>query len=161
MMGHGYHDTQPPQLVNSRTGEGGFSMHGGPYTAPLPSFHSVSSLGRCHTEQVNLGWQLSSTTAADGGFQVLVGSHVGNYELPWEDHESIDHPLVRAVPAMAGSVVFFMGGAVIHGVADTFFIRTVCAPGAFSAVCKAWVDIWHEQRMKQLEQTDAEEKRDK
>lgn len=117
MMGHSYHDTQPPQLVNSRTGEGGFSMHGGPYTSPLPSFHSVSSLGRCHTEQVNLGWQLTGTTAADGGFQVLLGSHVGNYELPWEDHESIDHPLVRAVPAMAGSVVFFMGGAVIHGVA--------------------------------------------
>ena len=114
----GYHDTQPPQLVNSRPGEGGFSLHGGPYTNPLPSFHTVGPFGgRCHTEQVNLGWQLDATAADDGGFQVLLGSHVGNYPLPWEDKNSIDHPLCVPTPAPAGSVVFFMGGAVIHGVA--------------------------------------------
>jgi hypothetical protein len=119
MMGYGYHDTQPPQLVNSRPGEGGFSMHGGPYTNPLPSFHSVGPFdGRCHTEQVNLGWQLDATAADDGGFQVLLGSHVGNYPLPWEDKNSMDHPLVVPTPAPAGSVVFFMGGAVLHGVRD-------------------------------------------
>ena len=34
--------------------------------------------------QVNLGWQLDATAPDDGGFQILIGSHVGNYELPWE-----------------------------------------------------------------------------
>ena len=117
IRGYGYHDTQPPQLSLLQKGEGGFSLHGGPYTNPLPSAHTVSPFGRCHTEQVNLGWQLSDVAPDDGGFQVLLGSQVANYELPLEDHVSMDHPLVVSVPAPAGSVVYFMGGAVIHGVA--------------------------------------------
>ena len=33
-----------------------------------------------------------------------------------EDKNSIDHPHIINIPAKAGSVVFFMGGSVLHGV---------------------------------------------
>lgn len=66
MMGHTYHETQPPTVSLMDKGEGGFSLHGGPLTNPPASSHYLSHTGRCHTEQVNLAYVLADVAAEDG-----------------------------------------------------------------------------------------------
>ena len=47
--------------------------------------HATMRNGRLHSDYINISWALEDTTASDGGFCAIPGSHKASLPLPGVD----------------------------------------------------------------------------
>ena len=99
----------------SRRGSGGQQLHGGPFYGRVHGAVPFQD-GRGFSSQVNFHWTLDDVAPGAGGFCLLPASAKMKFPIPRPPTTSIDLPAVKHLTSPAGSIVFYEGGATVHGV---------------------------------------------
>jgi ectoine hydroxylase-related dioxygenase (phytanoyl-CoA dioxygenase family) len=103
-------------VMSSVLGTSGQQLHtNGAPVNPARGYHYQN--GRSYCEAVTVCWQLRDVLADLGGFTCVPGSHKAAYRCPRGVQLCTHDPqrLGRQLPMPAGSVIFFMDGALVHG----------------------------------------------